>query len=128
MSSAPSESKTGIAAGAGGANHIISLESLDQWTTLLANHPKICLDAYTTWCGPCKKLAVFLNTISQHKLYQNVCFVKCDIEKVSELADLYSIASVPSVLFFQNGKQHNKTIVGFNEKQIATQLSDFKDS
>lgn len=106
---------------------IIQIKSYDEWQKLVASKPKVVLDAFTSWCGPCKKVAALLTNVSRNPLYKDICFVKCDIDQVTEVADQFEITSVPVVLFFQNGVLDSaRTVTGFNEKLINSHLSTFR--
>ena len=56
------------------------------------------IDFYTTWCGPCKRLSPIMDELSV-KYAGKVRFYKVDIEKERELADLFGIHSIPTLLF-----------------------------
>ena len=56
------------------------------------------IDFYTTWCGPCKRLAPIMEEMSQ-KYCDQVVFYKADIEQERELAYVFGINSIPEVLY-----------------------------
>lgn len=62
------------------------------------------IDFYTTWCGPCKRLAPIMDELSN--TYKNkVIFYKADTEQERELAYVFQISSIPQVLYIPvNGK------------------------
>ena len=80
------------------------------WKEILAQAKRenklIFLDAYATWCGPCKYLQKEVFTDKEVGNYFNSKFinVKIDMEAGEgiELAELYNVASYPT-LFFING-------------------------
>jgi thioredoxin len=56
------------------------------------------IDFYTTWCGPCKALAPVIESLAQE--YDGIVdFYKIDTEKEPELAALFGIRSIPTLLF-----------------------------
>ena len=56
------------------------------------------IDFYTTWCGPCKRLAPIMDELSEQ--YKNkVTFYKADTEQERELAYVFQISSIPQVLY-----------------------------
>ena len=62
------------------------------------------IDFYTTWCGPCKRLAPIMEEMSQ-KYCDRVVFYKADTERERELAQVFAISSIPQVLYIPtNGK------------------------
>ena len=56
------------------------------------------IDFYTTWCGPCKRLAPIMEELSQ-KYCDKVVFYKADTERERELAYIFNISSIPQVLY-----------------------------
>lgn len=56
------------------------------------------IDFYTTWCGPCKRLAPIMEELSQTYCDQ-VKFYKVDTERERELAAVFQISSIPQVLY-----------------------------
>ncbi len=62
------------------------------------------IDFYTTWCGPCKRLAPIMEELSQ-KYCGEVVFYKVDTERDRELAQVFGISSIPQVLYIPvNGR------------------------
>lgn len=60
---------------------------------------KPCLiDFYADWCGPCKMVAPILEELA--KDYEGKLDIyKVDTEKETELASIFGIRSIPSLLF-----------------------------
>ena len=56
------------------------------------------IDFYTTWCGPCKRLAPIMEDLSQ-EYCGKVVFYKVDTERERELAYVFGIQSIPQVLY-----------------------------
>lgn len=75
----------------------------------------IFFDAYTSWCGPCKKLAAEVFTINEVADYFNQNFInaKFDMEKGEgpELAKLYEVRAYPTLMFINgDGQLVNKRV------------------
>jgi len=67
-----------------------------QWV-YLGNKPAI-IDFYADWCGPCKKISPRLEEIA--KEYKDDIYVyKINIDEQQEIAVLFGINSIPSLLF-----------------------------
>ena len=82
----------------------------------------ICLvDFYADWCGPCKMLAPILEEIKE-----NVTIIKINVDKREDLGKEYNIMSIPTVIFFKDGKEVDK-FIGFREKEeIEQMIKDIK--
>lgn len=91
-----------------------------NFETLLTSEKLVVVDFTAKWCGPCRKIAPFMEDIAQ--TYQDrVEVVKVDVDQSKPLAKKYGIRSIPAVLFFQNGDLV-ETIVGVQpyEKFVST--------
>ena len=58
------------------------------------------------WCAPCKRLQTIVDKME--KEFPDITIYNVDIDNDFEVAKKYSIKSVPSLLFFENGKEQNK--------------------
>lgn len=62
------------------------------------------IDFYADWCGPCKMVAPVLEDLST-EYNGKVDFYKVDTEAEQELAAVFGIQSIPSLLFIpKDGK------------------------
>lgn len=69
------------------------------------NGEKPCvIDFYTTWCGPCKRLAPIMEELSE-EYCDMVVFYKIDTEKERLLAYTFGISSIPQILFVPVGER-----------------------
>jgi len=79
----------------------------------------VLVDMFATWCGPCKMLAPVLEDLS--KTYEGkVEFVKVDVDENPELAARYQVMSIPTLLFFKDGKLASSSM-GFQPKNTLVQ-------
>lgn len=67
-----------------------------EWK-FLGDKPAV-IDFYASWCGPCKMLAPVLEELADEYAGQ-VYIYKVNVEDEEELASLFGIRSVPSLLF-----------------------------
>lgn len=75
----------------------------DNFAELLSKHRYVVADFYADWCGPCKQLAPKFAEFAEK--YSDVLFVKVNVDQEEDLATQYNIECMPTVLFFENGKQ-----------------------
>jgi thioredoxin 1 len=71
----------------------------------------VLVDFWAAWCGPCKMLAPVIEQISQN-LDGKIKVVKLDVDKNPITSMSYDIASIPTVVLFDQGKSVNK-LIGF---------------
>ena len=65
----------------------------------------VVADFYADWCGPCKMLSPLMEEMSKDNKDSNVKFVKISVDHEQELAGKYEIMSIPTVIFFKDGKK-----------------------
>lgn len=73
------------------------------------------VDFWAEWCGPCKMIAPAVAELADE--YQGrlkVC--KLDVDENQRTAQQYAVRSIPSLLFFKDGKVV-ETVVGAVRKQ-----------
>mgnify|MGYP003427673119 FL=1 len=75
---------------------VADLEKNKNWK-FLGNKPTI-IDFYATWCGPCKRLSPIMEQLAK-EYNGKVQFYKVDVDKERELATMFGIQSIPSILF-----------------------------
>lgn len=86
------------------------------------NKPNLTvIDFYADWCGPCKMLAPFLEQLSEQNT--DVNWAKIDVEESQALAARYSVSSIPTIIFFKNGKEIERS-VGFKPIEELEKIVD----
>ena len=65
----------------------------------------VLVDFWATWCGPCQMLAPVLEELSQQ-----VKVVKVDVDENPQLAMAFQVSSIPTVIFFRDGKALKKSV------------------
>ncbi|MCA6067690.1 thioredoxin family protein [Chryseobacterium sp. RG1] len=107
-----------------------------NFATVLAKAKKekklVFIDAYTTWCGPCKLMAKNIFPLQAVGDYYNTHFVnaKIDMEKGEgiELAKKYNVKAYPTYLFVDgNGEIVHRTLGYVEEKDFIQFAKDAED-
>jgi thioredoxin 1 len=79
--------------------------------TVLHNERPVVVDFWATWCGPCKMVAPEMEKLAA-KYDGTVDVVKVDVDANPALQRAFNIMSIPTIAFFQPGKQP-MGVVGF---------------
>lgn len=73
----------------------------------------VLVDFFATWCGPCQKMSKVLEQISADR--PDLKVVRLDVDDNELLARQFFIRSIPTVIYFKDGKEFNR-IVGFTTR------------
>lgn len=89
--------------------------SEDDFREELRDERKVLVDFYAEWCGPCKKMAPFLDEIAAREA-QTVKVLRIDIDQNPDLAAALNITSLPTLMIVEDGKI-TWSKIGFAEKE-----------
>jgi thioredoxin 1 len=81
------------------------------------------IDFYADWCGPCKMVAPILEELSKEYLGK-LDIYKVDTEAQQELAGIFGVRSIPSILFIPVGEQPQMAVGALPKNSF---ISAFKD-
>jgi thioredoxin 1 len=68
------------------------------------------VDFWAAWCGPCRLVAPLMEQLAR-EYDGRLRIAKVDVDANQQVAMRYNIRSIPSILFFKDGK-HVDTVVG----------------
>jgi thioredoxin 1 len=87
----------------------------DNFGEKAVNSPKLTVvDFWAEWCAPCRMIAPMIEDMAkQHK--GKVVFGKLNVDENNKTATQYGIRSIPTLLFFKDGKVL-KQVVGVRPK------------
>lgn len=101
------------------------------WDEALAKARKenkmVFLDAYTSWCGPCKKMKrnVFTDTVVAAFFNKNFVNIAADMEKGEgvTIADKYGIDSYPTLIFVNGDGMQLGRESGYQDPEELLELA-----
>lgn len=100
---------------------IASYQELEDLVQSLPKEKMVVLDCYAPWCGPCKALAPFLDSLSLE--YIDVLFLKADVDKIEELTTEFLVSAMPTFIFLKDKAVIGK-IEGANQAKLVTFIEE----
>ena len=65
----------------------------------------VVIDFWATWCGPCMGMAPGYGQLADEYAGKEIVIGKYNIDEQTDLATECRIMSIPTILFFKDGKQ-----------------------
>lgn len=76
---------------------IADYEKSKEKIDFLGDKPAI-IDFYAAWCGPCRMFSPVFEEVSD-EYFGKVDFYKVNVEEEEELAALFNVRSIPTIVF-----------------------------
>jgi thioredoxin 1 len=71
---------------------------------IIDSEKPVLIDFFATWCGPCKMLGPILKEVKD-SLGERISIIKIDVDKNQEIASVYQVRGVPTMMLYQKGQQ-----------------------
>lgn len=90
------------------ANELLHLTK-DNFDETLKTDKPVLVDFWATWCPPCRMIGPFIEELATE--YAGKAIVaKVDTDAEQELAQRFSVMTIPTVMVFKNGEAVEKSI------------------
>jgi thioredoxin 1 len=104
------------------ANVIVTDDRGFASTVLQADTP-VLVDFWAAWCGPCRMIAPILEDLAG--VYSGrLRVVKVDADENQEVAGQYGIHSLPSLVFFKDGREVQRIIGAWPKAKLAAAIEE----
>lgn len=81
----------------------------------------VVIDFWAEWCIPCKKIAPIIDELAEQ--YEGrVKIGKYNVEESSDVATEFGIRSIPTILFFRDGKLVDKNVGSISKSNLEEKI------
>lgn len=78
----------------------------------------VVIDFYADWCNPCKRMSPIFDSVAA--TMPTFTFIKINRDYFLDLASVYNITSIPTLIFLKDGKEIGRYNGGpLNQKELA---------
>lgn len=98
----------------------------EEFNKLIIKNKVVIIDFWAPWCGPCKTLGPIIDKVANDNVDDNVVIRKVNVDDESELAQLYNIRSVPTMIFLKNGEVVERLVGIHSESDIKKTINKIK--
>lgn len=94
------------------------IETEEDWNTLMSDKTMtFVVDFTATWCGPCKAIGPYFEELSMRPEYARLAFLKVDVDKLPEVAQVGNVSSMPTFQVWKAGEAVLE-MVGANKDKL----------
>ena len=94
-----------------------------SFDNFVKENQNVVVDCWAAWCGPCRMLSPIIEQLSEEKT--NIAFATLDVDKNRAVPMRYGIMSIPTLLYFKNGKLVDKTLGALPKQMVEARLAIF---
>ncbi len=100
------------------------VETKEEYSEILKNNEYVFIDFYADWCGPCKMVGPVVEKLSESNT--DVTFAKVNVDHLPEVAQMYGIMSIPTLIILKNGEPVKKQVGFASEADLQNLINQAK--
>lgn len=90
---------------------------------VLESKVPVVVDFWANWCGPCKMIGPIVEELAK-EYHGKVKIGKLDVDSNPKSASNYGIMSIPSIMFFKNGKVMDQVTGALNKASLKQKIEE----
>ncbi len=90
---------------------------------LIASGQPVVVDFWAEWCGPCRKIAPFIDELATE--YEGrVAIGKYNVDEYDEMSGVYKVRNIPTILFFKGGELVAKHVGAGSKAELDAKIKE----
>lgn len=81
------------------------------------------VDLWAPWCGPCRIVAPIIDKLAE-KYQGKFNFYRLNVDENSQTASKYGVMSIPTLIFFKDGKAADTVIGAVPERVLQEKIDE----
>ena len=102
-------------------SNALAVTTSDFEQTVLQSPIPVLVDFWAVWCGPCKMIAPHVDAVAS-EYDGRVKVMKVNVDEEPDIAQKYGIMSIPTLLFFKDGKVVDQVVGAVPKSTISGKL------
>ncbi len=99
---------------------VITITSANFEDEVINSEKPVLLDFWASWCGPCRMVSPVVDEIAEER--PDIKVGKINVDEEGELAQKFSIMSIPTLIVMKDGQISNKGIGAMPKESILELL------
>ena len=89
---------------------VTEIKDLAHYKELINNNKVVIIDAWATWCGPCRFISPIFEQLSEKEEFNKsgVVFAKVDVDQADDVSQELGIRAMPTFISFYDGDLEDK--------------------
>lgn len=100
---------------------VLKITSKNFEEEVLKAEAPVIIDFYADWCGPCKMMSPIIDSIAEET--NNAKVGKINVDEAQDLAAMYNVMSIPTIIIFKDGKPYKKFVGVTSKENILNELN-----
>lgn len=92
-------------------------------TEVLDSEVPVLVDFYADWCQPCKMITPLIEELAKEQ-HGKLKVCKVNVEDSPEVTTTYGVMSIPTLIFFKDGKVSDQVTGVLTKQQLNNKIKD----